>query len=278
MNVEAVTTSASGVFHRRTRNGEQAIREAARRLILFRRTRHFASIVTLILTLQVIASAQSQPPTPSPSEAREEQQRQSAAESDNPRLGDQASPPNAQGGGDVLAAQPMNNAQQQQQQTAPDWITWVSGLSNIVIAIFTIVLALVAIFQIGYMRDALTETRRAADAAQNSVDVARESLVSVQRAFIRFKGIPNKRLTIRTNEGEKTSFTFMAEWENCGHTAAIPIINYFAIQQLPGEPAIDDFIGKMSPRNTTYIGPLASLRSAQKKQPHEAFFGTMATP
>lgn len=129
--------------------------------------------------------AQSQPPSPAATPASQEQQQEPKAQQPNPAESPVVSPP-------VIVPQqqqieppptprPAENASEQNQQSPPDWITWASGLSNIVIALVTIALAYVAWKQAGYMRDGLTETCKAAEAAKKSADVAEKSLQS-QRA------------------------------------------------------------------------------------------------
>src|SRR5438552_1310292 len=62
-------------LNRRTRYREQTIGQVAKGLILFRRTRHIASMIAPLLALtSAILLAQSQPPAPTSGPQRQEQQ------------------------------------------------------------------------------------------------------------------------------------------------------------------------------------------------------------
>jgi hypothetical protein len=124
-----------------------------------RRTRHVASLIPLFLSLAVVSSlAQPQPSTPRPSETAQKQQTQ-AEPRDHPL---QAQAPSAPQQPTAAQArqQPQPNTNAQQNQPVRDWITWMSGLSNVVIAAFTIVLGLVAIWQGRVMRRTFVASNR----------------------------------------------------------------------------------------------------------------------
>lgn len=78
-----------------------------------------------------------------------------------------------------------------QHEAAKDW--WAEVFPNIAIAAFTLALTVVAWFQwrtsgkqADTTRDALLEARRAADAAKDSADIAREALHLAERADVLF--------------------------------------------------------------------------------------------
>jgi hypothetical protein len=95
-----------------------------------------------------------------------------------------------------------------------------------------------------------------------AVDISKDSLVSVQRAFVTFKIISNNALLPQKPGGDK-SYMFSAEWENLGVTPAKNVIQRFSIHRLPAEPDGKVFWGQEeisgAPQSPTVVGPKGTI-------------------
>jgi len=99
--------------------------------------------------------------------------------------------------------------------------------------------------------DTLTEIQKqypeivkSAGAARDSADTARQSLDSVERAYVVFDNI--RFATVEeTLSGQKNVLQFNARWQNSGNTPASPAIQKFSAESLDrDEPNEEQFAGK----------------------------------
>jgi len=100
-------------------------------------------------------------------------------------------------------------------------------------------------------------------ALKDSNQINRETLVSVQRAFVTFKGFRTGLSDERCNSEVKTFFRVQAIWENSGTTPAIATVSSFNFKELPDEPDETEFKGahQLSDFSIGTIGPKAELMS-----------------
>jgi hypothetical protein len=139
--------------------------------------------------------------------------------------------------------------------------------------VIVVIGAFAALANLWLFGSGLQESRRSADAATEATAIARESLVSVQRAFVSHAGyIPEYRL-FRTKTGVERFIEFRNRWENSGTTPALSVVQYFAIEQLPDEPTDDQFRGQPERTHAAYIRPGGDLQSNLLAKP-ETFFTT----
>src|SRR5947209_11029534 len=121
-----------------------------------------------------------------------------------------------------------------------------------IIAISTVVYAIVA----GLQLTALLESNR----------INRESLQSVQRAFISFQGINQDTIIERSALGETEDFHFAVNMMNTGNTPANGEYQYLFGGELPDEPTEEQFRGSPS-RVGRVIGPKAPHAFGDYKVP-----------
>lgn len=114
-------------------------------------------------------------------------------------------------------------------------------------------------------------SRRQWSALLESNAINRESLQSVQRAYISYQGIRENTLYERTAGAMKFfGFQFFADTLNSGNTPAGIIDQYFNIKKLPDEPTEVEFTG--SPRRAMEsIGPRAPNMIGSVRIPPSAF-------
>jgi hypothetical protein len=152
---------------------------------------------SLLLVLASIVFAQSQPPSPSPTKAGEAYKNKATPEEPKAEAGNQPASPSS---ADSSKRSPDTATKDQQLPTAQSsdkapsdrW----SKASTILITLFTGALAWLALLQwramqkqATYMRDALTETAKAADAAKDSAKAAQDSLVLTKPPKIKVRRI-----------------------------------------------------------------------------------------
>lgn len=103
-------------------------------------------------------------------------------------------------------------------------------------------------------------------AMQESNQINRESLESVQRAFIGFQNVGMQRTVFGTS-GREHILTFDGAIENSGTTPAIQTVDFFNAQLLSKEPDQAEFAGAIrdempatiGPKQTSRIGPATLL-------------------
>lgn len=130
-------------------------------------------------------------------------------------------------------------------------VDWINSIGPLVTALATIAIAVLTWRYVHYaraqwkaMNDQLPEIKNSADGAKSSADTARESLESVQRAFVTFKSI-NMDYIPKTNKTKGAAWISYAMLENSGTTPAIDKIQHFTgSNKVKGKPSEDDFIGK----------------------------------
>ena len=134
------------------------------------------------------------------------------------------------------------------------------NLFTLVLAIATIVLVIVAIFQSWILIGANRTAQRAAAAAEDGTKISKEALISVQRAFVFIKLFKSH---VVNNE-----FLIMPMWENSGSTVANSLKNWVNFKVFSGEPPNNydypdlDRNGQLIPGQgeglSTFIGPHAT--------------------
>jgi hypothetical protein len=126
-----------------------------------------------------------------------------------------------------------------------------------IVACATVIYAVVAYYQ----WQALLDSNR----------INRESLVSVQRAFVSFDTTTQEHITQRFPSGEKGGFFFAARVRNEGTTPALGISQYFGSDDLTGEPTEEQFENHVgSPSGI--IGPKSPRTFGRVYKP-DSFFG-----
>ena len=105
--------------------------------------------------------------------------------------------------------------------------------------------------------------------------ISRDSLVSVQRAFVNFKGIDSSGITPTVGvkvpglDDKKHGFQFRSLWENSGSTPAVSVLTFFSIDDIPDDKA--DKFQFATPKGTrftkTVIGPKSSGSSGAIVRP-----------
>ena len=117
--------------------------------------------------------------------------------------------------------------------------------------------------------------RQQKNAMLDSNNINRESLQSVQRAFIRLKGITSNGVIKRTDKREERYFDMNANWENSGNTPATETIVFFSVDELQGEPDEAKFRGpyKSQDYGVSVVGAKGSLDSGIVEKPSAFFLG-----
>jgi hypothetical protein len=146
------------------------------------------------------------------------------------------------------------------------WLTAALVLTNLGIVIIYVYL--------------LAATKKSADAAASAAGTARDSLISVQRAFVNFRGFTQDRVTISTQSRSQDYWRIAAVWENLGTTPAKSAINHLAVEELPDEPSGEKFQGQREPsgRVVFVIGPKATQSSGTAQIPESFLFGQRFDP
>ena len=86
-------------------------------------------------------------------------------------------------------------------------------------------------------------THRQYEAMLDSNKISRDTLTSVQRSFVIFRGIRARPLTKRSTQGDINTWVFEMGVENVGPTPASDVMHYFGAEELPGGLTEDRFIG-----------------------------------
>lgn len=128
-----------------------------------------------------------------------------------------------------------------------------------IIAATTVAYAVVAYCQWTAMRD--------------SNRINRQSLESVQRAFIYFTHFEAARLVNPPNSGPLHWWSFSPFIENSGTTPAIQAINHTFVQELSGEPDDATFRGDKVNFPVASLPPKSPQGLQSLKQPEEYIFG-----
>lgn len=138
--------------------------------------------------------------------------------------------------------------------------------ANAIMAIFTVL-----IFVSGAVYSVFALLQWLAMRESNRIN--RESLESVQRAFVTFQGIQGTvEIRLKTS-GEESDFLFFSSFMNTGTTNANGIARYFHGDELLLEPTEKQFRGdSVSPGGV--IGPKAPYSIGGVTKPESFFFGT----
>jgi hypothetical protein len=103
-----------------------------------------------------------------------------------------------------------------------------------------------------------------ADAAKSAADVAEQTLVAVQRPFVRFDSF-SVQTFVRDNP-DVPYLQITANWENSGITPATDVVGSFRIEELPNAPSGETFIKPEGALNSSiYIGPKGRLQQGIQK-------------
>lgn len=142
------------------------------------------TVFALVVFSALLSFGSSQPPPPTPSESAYTDQNKTAPKEAEADTNKQSSDPSASAFDKqrpTVAPRDQQQARSERQQSSP--VDWWSRGSTILITLFTGALALLAFLQWSamhkqaqYMRDALVETRKAADAAKLSANISRLGL------------------------------------------------------------------------------------------------------
>lgn len=108
------------------------------------------------------------------------------------------------------------------------------ALYTLVLAIFTGLLALVAVFQIILMFRAETTSTKAADAAEKAANVAERALIAGQRAFVAFVTL-NHVPSIKYKTNQMMQWSFAPIWKNAGSTPTRGMTAHVSIRIFDGE-------------------------------------------
>lgn len=141
-----------------------------------------------------------------------------------------------------------------------------SEVTNTAIAIATIVIAASTII---YTIFAIKQWR----AMNESNQINRQSLESVQRAFITFHTITQERTVRRYPSGDKHYWYFMGSIDNSGNTPAIDMIRYFGSgSEAPSE---EQFVGDRNIEFRAFtLGPKAAAIIGPKEESEASVFGS----
>jgi hypothetical protein len=101
-----------------------------------------------------------------------------------------------------------------------------------------------------------------------SNEINRESLESVQRAFMILNAIPFNRFTRMASSGTpELIWQFKPNWENAGNTTATTAAQDFFVELLPTEPNDEQFAGNNKEHTQFEIGPKARQNGGVKDIP-----------
>jgi hypothetical protein len=135
---------------------------------------------------------------------------------------------------------------------------------NFFLLVTTIVIAVIYSGQLTEMRKSTKAAQDAANAAESAADIAHESLISTQRAYVTFKEVKVEQTT-RTQPSvlEQVGYNVALIWENSGTTPAPLAKQHFRISRLKGEPMGETFfkVNEKKQPTTTYIGPKATVQT-----------------
>jgi len=140
--------------------------------------------------------------------------------------------------------------------------------SNGIVAICTIAIALATI---AYFIVSFYQLR----AMRQSNEINRQSLQSVQRAFITYRGVRNGRFRTNPTKDLPHYWTFHAAIENSGTTPAITVIAQYQVGvQSPNGPTEEAFRGKMVDNSAPItVGPKATQELGARHIDEALIFG-----
>jgi hypothetical protein len=121
------------------------------------------------------------------------------------------------------------------------------------------------------MQNASTASSKQVAGIQESNRISRESLESVQRAFLTLTNVDMNRLK---RSAESHYYEFVPTYENTGATQATGSINYFNYGVLDDEPSEAAFIGEINLRSArATIGPKMTQGGGRKFVEENVIFG-----
>jgi len=103
-----------------------------------------------------------------------------------------------------------------------------------------------------------------------SNQINRDTLDSVQRAFVTWAGFVTNRVAYIAPSGQERKWQFTSHFENAGNTPAINVVPYFRIEELPDEPGDDKFAverSMLTPLTVGVMGPKGTLDSGVIAKP-----------
>src|SRR5208337_3617863 len=105
--------------------------------------------------------------------------------------------------------------------------------------------------------------------AESAAATARQSLVSVQRAFVNYSKLDYSRI----EDGTRNYWQLDPTIENSGATPAVAIINYIGAGQLPDEPDEATFRGNETQFYVSSLGPKGQRGVGALIRDESALFG-----
>jgi hypothetical protein len=146
-----------------------------------------------------------------------------------------------------------------------DLVRWTLALflATVGLILATSVLGYFGFHQARDMKDSISVARGSANAAGRSADVAEQSLVSTQRAFVFMRGFNGIALT--DQEQKVAIWKIWPVWENSGTTPSRQLFNHVSWMPIEGDiPADFSFPDIWSPGISTeqtrlFLGPKASI-------------------
>jgi hypothetical protein len=145
---------------------------------------------------------------------------------------------------------------------------WITAIATVVIAIFAVVQGVALFRQARSMQQGLALTRQAADAATTSaaasarsVEIARQELVDVQRAYMFVKAFHTDAVL---EQGRVVRWRIVTQWENYGQTPAVDVRLASVYRKIPPQefefPTAADF-ADVADAPTTPIAPRSGIDS-----------------
>jgi len=192
-----------------------------------------ASIPVIIIALLLQTPQPSQRPSPAPGESTKTDKDKTPPEQNkataDQKAADEASALLDKAISEIARRDQEQSTRKSKQEAPADW--W-GRASTVLITIFTGVLAYLAYLQwramdqqATHMRDALVETRKTADAAQMSAEVAKNSVELTQRAFIQVvsMGFNRGRIPLADDVPVTDDASVVINIKNHGPTRALNI-------------------------------------------------------
>lgn len=108
------------------------------------------------------------------------------------------------------------------------------ALYTLVLAIFTGLLALIAVLQIRLMNQAEYTSTQAANAAQKSAEIAERALIAGQRAFVAFSSVTTAAV-VDHKTSQVIQWSLTPIWKNAGTTPTRNMTNHISLMAFAGE-------------------------------------------
>ena len=107
---------------------------------------------------------------------------------------------------------------------------------------------------------------------ENTYKIERETLMSVQRAYLVFDGIAILKIN-KVVPGGTDILQFTPNWENPGNTPATPVVGRFFTDGLSDEPNEEEFVGPTREQVIFEVGPRAHWTGNITSLPESTILG-----